>query len=215
MNDDSGGTHQYKILVINPGSTSTKIAVFEGNGYICSQTLQHSSSELAQHNRIVDQLSIRKDAIDSFLSANAVDFSAFSAVAGRGGLLRPVSGGAYRINDRMCEDLRAARYGEHASNLGALLAKQYSDSLEVPAFIVDPVAVDEFEQPSRITGVPGLTRKSRLHALNIRAVARVCAADLGKDVGAARFVIAHMGGGISVCAMNEGRIVDSIDPAGR
>jgi butyrate kinase len=211
MSADTHGKHQYIILVINPGSTSTKIAVFEGSERICSQTLLHSSSELAQHTRITDQLAMRKEAIDRFLSANSVDTKSLSAVAGRGGLLRPVKGGTYSITDKMCNDLRAARFGEHASNLGALLAKQYAVSFYVPAFIVDPVTLDEFDEPSRVTGVPGSERKSRIHALNMRSVARACAADLEKDLGATRFVIAHMGGGISVCAMIEGRIIDSTD----
>jgi butyrate kinase len=211
MNADADKAHRYKILVINPGSTSTKIAVFAGHEQVCSQTLQHSSSELTQHARIIDQLVMRKEAIDRFLNTNVTDSTTLRAVAGRGGLLRPVKGGTYTVNDKMCEDLLAARYGEHASNLGALLAKQYADSLEVPAFVVDPVTLDEFDEPSRVTGVPGIERKSRIHALNIRSVARVCAVDLRKDIGGTRFVIAHMGSGISVCAMIEGRIIDSTD----
>jgi len=211
MSAGSDPKQHYRILVINPGSTSTKTAIFAGNDRICSQTLQHSSSDLKQHNRITDQLDMRKEAIDSFLESNAIDGKVLNAVAGRGGLLRPLQGGSYSITDKMCEDLRAAKYGEHASNLGALLAKQYADAFNLPSFIVDPVTLDEFDGASRISGVPGIERKSRVHALNIKSVARRCAAELGRDIASTRFVIAHMGGGISVCAIVEGRIIDSTD----
>lgn len=200
---------QYRVLVINPGSTSTKAAVYTGSERICSQVLQHSSSGLAGYSRIIDQLDYRKGAIDGFLLENNIKGSSLSAVAGRGGMLRPVKGGVYKVNDTMCDDLRAARYGEHASNLGALLARQYGDRLNIPSYIVDPVTLDEFDAPSRISGVPGIERKSRVHALNIRSVALQCAADLGRDIRSTVFVIAHMGGGISVCAMVQGKIVDS------
>lgn len=211
MNADHGAAHQPKILVINPGSTSTKVVIFAGNQRVCSKTLQHSSSQFAQHHRIIEQLAVRTEAIDSFLNTNAITCPSLQAIAGRGGLLRPLKGGTYNINDKMCEDLSNARYGEHASNLGALLARQYSDLFGIPAFVVDPVTLDEFDKPSRPTGVPGFERKSRIHALNIRSVARAYARDIGKDPGNTHLVIAHMGGGISVCAMIEGRIVDSTD----
>jgi butyrate kinase len=204
-------TKQYRILVINPGSTSTKTAVFAGSERLCAQTLQHSSSDLIKYSSMIDQLDFRRGAIEEFLRENNIDGKTLSAVAGRGGLLRPVKCGAYKINDKMCQDLRSAKYGEHASNLGALLARQYADNLGIPAYIVDPVTLDEFDAPSKISGVPGIERKSRIHALNIRSVARRCAADLGRDIGGTIFVIAHMGGGISVCAMVQGKIIDSTD----
>jgi butyrate kinase len=202
---------QRRVFVINPGSTSTKTAIFTGSECVCSQTLQHTSSALAQYDRVIGQLALRKGAIDAFLKANAVDRHSLSAVAGRGGLLRPLNSGAYAVTDKMCEELRAAKYGEHASNLGALLAKHYADIFKIPAFIVDPVTLDEFDGPSRTSGVPGIERKSRIHALNIKSVARRCAAGLGRDIGSTMFVIAHMGGGISVCSMAGGRIIDSTD----
>jgi butyrate kinase len=202
---------QHRILVINPGSTSTKTAVFAGNECSCTRTLAHSASDLGKYSSIIDQLDFRKRAIDDFLSVNNIDCKSLSAVAGRGGLLRPVQGGAYTINDKMCDDLRAERYGEHASNLGALLARQYADKFNIPSYTVNPVTLDEFDAPSRVSGVPGIERKSRIHALNIKSVARHCAADLGRDIGSTVFVIAHMGGGISVCAMVQGKIIDSTD----
>ena len=211
MSSSSWPKQPPRVLVINPGSTSTKAAVFAGSGRTNSQTLQHRSSELAQYERVIDQLALRRRSIDTFLEANDIEGKSLSAVAGRGGLLKPLQGGSYAVTDKMCEDLRAARYGEHASNLGALLARLYADAFNIPAFIVDPVTLDEFDGPSRVSGVPGIERKSRIHALNIRSVAARCAADLGRDIKSARFVIAHMGGGISVCAMVRGRIIDSTD----
>ena len=153
MNSRIEGKNRYTILVINPGSTSTKTAVFSGNERICAQTLQHSSSDLKKHNSIAGQLDLRKGAIDDFLKANAIDYKSLSAIAGRGGLLRPLKGGVYKINDNMCADLRSARFGEHASNLGALLAREYSDKFNIPAYIVDPVTVDEFDSASKVSGV--------------------------------------------------------------
>ncbi|MBN1690552.1 MAG: butyrate kinase [Dehalococcoidia bacterium] len=211
MTGQPGGENQYRILVINPGSTSTKTAVYAGSQPICSQTLQHSSSDLKKEVGIVSQLAFRRAAINDFLTTHNIDGISLGAIAARGGLLRPLKGGVYAVNDKMCADLEAARYGEHASNLGALLAKEYADELEIPAYIVDPVTVDEFDPAAKVSGVPGIERKSRLHALNIRAAAQRCASDLGRDLSQTRFVIAHLGGGISVCAMIEGRIVDSTD----
>ena len=205
------GRRRHRILVINPGSTSTKTAVFDGSERSFDQTLQHASSALSKYKNIVSQLDFRRAAIDAFLQDNKIEPGSLDAIAARGGLLRPVKGGAYRVNGSMCDDLRAARYGEHASNLGALLAEGYAARLNIPAFIVNPVTLDEFDAPARVSGVPGIERKSRIHALNIKSVARRCASDLGRDLNTTIFVIAHMGGGISVCAMVQGRIIDSTD----
>jgi len=211
MTADIGMEQQPKILVINPGSTSTKVAAFLGRTNFCARTLEHSSADLSLYKRVVEQIDLRKAAIDTFLRKNAIDVETLNAIVGRGGLLRPLKAGTYIITDRMCEDLSAARYGEHASNLGALLARQFGDSHSIPSFIVDPVTLDEFDEPSRISGVPGIERKSRIHALNMKAMAMRCALELGRDIENTRFVIAHMGGGISVCAMIGGRIIDSTD----
>jgi len=211
MKIDIGVEQKPKILVINPGSTSTKVALFFGKENVCAQTLEHSSADLSLHKRVIEQIDLRKEAINPFLRENILDDKALNAISGRGGLLRPLKGGTYIITDKMCEDLKAARYGEHASNLGALLARQFGDFYGVPSFIVNPVTLDEFDEPSRITGVPGIERKSRIHALNIKSVAMRCALEIGRDIESTRFVIAHMGGGISVCAMIGGRIIDSTD----
>jgi butyrate kinase len=199
----------FRILTINPGSTSTKVALNKGTESVVSNNINHSSQELASSKKILDQMNLRKKAIEVFIEENHI--TNVDAVVGRGGLLRPMPGGTYKVNDRMCRDLAEARYGEHASNLGPILARQFGEKFGAPAFVVDPVTVDEFEPSSRISGVPGIERKCRAHALNIKAVARRCAADMGKSMENTTFVVAHMGGGITVCALVNGRIIDSTD----
>jgi butyrate kinase len=200
---------KFRILVINPGSTSTKVALFEGSEPVVSRTLSHSGPELSAAGNIMGQVDMRERAVRSFMDEQCI--SGIDAVAGRGGLLRPLTGGVYRVSHDMCSDLEDARYGEHASNLGPILAKRFGDALGVPACIVDPVTVDEYEPASRVSGVPGIERKCRTHALNIKAVARRCARDIGRDIGDTSYVVAHLGGGVSVCALEGGRIVDSTD----
>ena len=170
---------KFRILTINPGSTSTKVALYKGTESVISTTVEHTSQEIASSKTILDQKSLREQAITVFIDENRI--TKIDAVVGRGGLLRPVPGGTYKVNDRMCRDLAEARYGEHASNLGPILARQFGEAFGVPAYIVDPVTVDEYEPSSRISGVPGIERKCRTHALNIKSVARRCAADMGKS----------------------------------
>ena len=200
---------EHQILVINPGSTSTKVALFKGNKPVISRTVEHTDQEFSAYNKVYEQLGIREKVVRDFINNNRI--SAIDAVAGRGGLLKPLHGGTYRVSDAMCRDLEEARYGEHASNLGPILAKLFGVELRVPAYIVDPVTVDEYEQSSRISGVPGIERKCRTHALNIKAVSRRCAGEMGKILENTTFVVAHLGGGISVCALAGGRIIDSTD----
>ncbi len=200
-----------QILVINPGSTSTKVAIFSEKLLVRAQTIDHSSAELSLHKRVSGQIGLRIEAINRFLRDAADEIINITAIAGRGGLLRPLASGTYLIEGNMYTDLEKARFGEHASNLGALLALHFGKSMGVPAFVVDPVTVDEFDEPARETGVPGIKRKSRVHSLNIKSVARLCATELGKNLGSTSFVVAHMGGGISVCAMVSGQIIDSTD----
>ncbi len=205
----SSAAHEFLILAINPGSTSTKVALFQGSAPVISRTLGHTAQELSISKKITDQLGLREKAVKDFMDGNHI--SDIDAVAGRGGLLRPVKGGTYRVSEAMCRDLMEARYGEHASNLGPVLAKRFGEMLGVPAYIVDPVTVDEYDPASKISGVPGIERKCRTHALNIKSVARHCAAEMGKVLENTRFVVAHLGGGISVCALEGGRIIDSTD----
>jgi butyrate kinase len=199
----------FRILAINPGSTSTKVALFQGNDPVISQTLEHTGQELSAFSKVIHQLDVREKAVRTFIDDN--DISGIHAVAGRGGLLKPLKGGTYRVSETMLRDLEEARYGEHASNLGPILAQRFGEALGVPAYIVDPVTIDEYEPSSKISGVPGIERKCRTHSLNIKSVARRCAREMRKALEDTTFVVAHLGGGISVCALKGGRIIDSTD----
>lgn len=199
------------ILVVNPGSTSTKLAYFEGDAKVFESAPGHPEEELARSGDIPSQLDFRMAAVNDFIMENGLERRGLDAVAARGGLMKPVKSGAYRINRQMVEDLKnsRARWGrEHASNLGAMMALRLAEKHNVPAFTADPVTVDEMDDVARISGVPEITRKSLLHALNVKAVFRLAVRELGLDSRRADFVIAHIGGGVSVAAVRGGRIVD-------
>jgi butyrate kinase len=198
----------YRMLIINPGSTSTKIAIYDNEELVMEQVLRHGSEELAPYASIMDQHGFRKKIILDFLEEKAVEMRQLSAVVGRGGLLRPLEGGTYGVNSVMLQDLKNAVMGQHASNLGAILADEIAGPMNIPAFIVDPVVVDELEPVARISGMPEIERKSILHALNQKAVARRAAKDAGRRYEDMNFIVAHMGGGISVGAHQKGRIID-------
>jgi butyrate kinase len=198
----------YRLLIINPGSTSTKIAIFDNEKPVLEQTLRHSNEELAPYETVIDQFEFRKNVILETLNANGINITKLNAVVGRGGLLRPMEGGTYRVNDKMLEDLTSAVMGQHASNLGAAIANEIASQLGIPAFIVDPVVVDEMEEIARFSGMPEIKRISIFHALNQKAVARRVAADLNKKYEDMNLIIAHLGGGISVGAHKNGRIID-------
>ncbi|GGE10569.1 putative butyrate kinase [Marinithermofilum abyssi] len=197
-----------RVLAINPGSTSTKIGVFDDEKPILEETLRHDVDELAKYPALFDQYPFRKQLILDTLDKAGINLTRLKAVVGRGGLLRPIPGGTYVVNEAMLEDLRSCRYGEHASNLGAAIAQEIASSLNIPAFIVDPVVVDELDPIARISGVPEIERRSIFHALNQKAVGRRVASKLGKTYFDVNFVIAHMGGGITVGAHKKGRVVD-------
>lgn len=197
-----------RILVINPGSTSTKIAVFEDETMVMEKTLRHSSEEIGQYETIADQKSFRKKVILESLMEVGINSHDLSAVVGRGGLLHPIEGGTYEVNDRMIEDLKVGVLGEHASNLGGIIAKEIADSAVVPAYIVDPVVVDELSDIARISGIPEIQRISIFHALNQKAVARRFAQSKGKKYQEVNVVVAHLGGGVSVGAHLKGKVVD-------
>lgn len=199
---------KYKILTINPGSTSTKIALFENETELLSQNIHHSAAGLAERYRIIDQYSFRMQAIETFLLENGIEPGSLSAVVGRGGLLHPLEGGTYEVNEKMVKDLTEQRWGEHASNLGGLIARAFAEKLDIPAFIVDPVVVDEMADIARITGLPELPRKSIFHALNQKAVARKAACDLGTSYFRANLIVVHLGGGITIGAHQQGRVID-------
>ncbi|PIE67531.1 MAG: butyrate kinase [Deltaproteobacteria bacterium] len=197
-----------KILAINPGGTSTKIAVFSNQEELLNVNVVHPDDELHRLSSLFDQLPLRKQAIFETLEHNGHSLDGFAAVAGRGGLLRPVSGGTYAVNQRMVEDLRNAVSGEHPSNLGPILSKEIADPLGIPSFIVDPVSVDEFDEVARFSGMSEIERPSWLHALNQKAVCREVAANLGGDYRDFNFIVAHLGSGISIAAHRQGRMVD-------
>ena len=198
----------YKVLAINPGSTSTKIAVFEDESLIMEKTLRHSSEEICKFETIVDQKLFRKEIILESLVEAGINPNDLDAVVGRGGLVEPIEGGTYEVNDQMIADIRAAARGEHASNLGALIAKEIADSAVIPAFIVDPVVVDELSDLARISGTPDIERISIFHALNQKAVAKRYAKSVSTPYEELNLIVAHLGGGISVGAHEKGRVVD-------
>jgi butyrate kinase len=202
------GYDVHRILVINPGSTSTKIALFENEQELFAQNLFHSAEELAPFPTIIAQLPLRLNAIERFLEKNNIIPETIDAFVGRGGLLYPIPSGTYYVNERMVADLERGVLGEHASNLGGLLAKKLAKGNNKPAFIVDPVVVDEMDTPARLSGHPLLPRKSIFHALNHKAIGRKAATQLGKKYQDLNLVIAHLGGGISVAAHAQGRVVD-------
>lgn len=198
----------YKILTINPGSTSTKVAVFENDKELFSTTLRHSSEEIGRYKTILDQLDFRRDVILDAIKASGIELSELDAVIGRGGLLKPIPSGTYEVNAQMIEDIKERPAGQHASNLGALLAAEIAGRAGVKAYIADPVVVDELQDVARLTGLPELERQSIFHALNQKAVARVYADKIGKPYEELNLVVAHMGGGISIGAHRKGLVVD-------
>jgi len=197
------------ILAVNPGSTSTKFALFEEKKLIFEKTLRHSTEELKGFNRITDQFHFRKDLIMKELNVRCKDMREIAAVVGRGGLVKPIESGIYEVNEKMKNDLTAGLLGEHASNLGGLIADDIASSLSgAKAYIVDPVVVDELEPVARISGHPLIDRISIFHALNQKAVARTFAESIGRRYEELNLVVVHMGGGISVGAHQKGRVVD-------
>ncbi|MTI57701.1 butyrate kinase [Geosporobacter ferrireducens] len=201
-------TEVYRILTINPGSTSTKIAIFDNEKPVLETTLRHPAEEINKFDKIFDQYEFRKNVILETLNENGINLTKLSAVVGRGGLLKPIQGGTYSVSDSMIEDLKVGILGEHASNLGGILANEIAKQLNIPAFIVDPVVVDEMDEVARISGMPELARKSIFHALNQKAVARRAAAEMGKAYEDVNIIVAHLGGGISVGAHQNGRVID-------
>lgn len=195
-------------LIINPGSTSTKIGVFEDETQILDKTLRHSTEEIAQFATIFAQKDFRKQIILDALKEENIDPKSFQVIVGRGGLLKPIPGGTYAVNDALLADLKNPPQGEHASNLGGILAREIGDELGVPSYIVDPVVVDEMEPVARISGVPEISRVSIFHALNQKAMARRYAKEVGKKYTDLNLIVVHMGGGVSVGAHEKGRVVD-------
>lgn len=197
-----------KSLIINPGSTSTKIGVFEDETLLFEETLRHSTEEIAQYASIVDQKDFRKQIILDLLNKKNFDINSLQVVVGRGGMLKPIPGGTYAVSDELLEDLKIGRQGQHASNLGGILAREIADSIGVPSYIVDPVVVDELMPTARYSGVPELPRTSVFHALNQKAVAKRYAKEKGVSYESLNLIVVHMGGGVSVGAHEKGRVID-------
>lgn len=200
-----------KILIINPGATSTKIAVYKDEAEVFKITLVHTAADLKPFASVIDQLEYRKQLVVETLSAAGVEMSDFDAVCGRGGLLRPVCSGTYRINEQVLTDLRSARYGEHASNLGSCLAWELGQRLGIPAYFVDPPSTDERGKYAKISGYKGIERPGIFHALNQKGMARIAAEKIGHVYEECNLIVVHMGGGTSVAAHHKGRVVDVND----
>lgn len=199
---------KYKILALNLGSTSTKLAVYEGEEQKLEQVLRHSQEEMGAIKTMADNAAFRKPLILSFLKENGVELKEFDAIVGRGGLMKPIPSGTYAVSEAMLEDLGSCRYGTHASNLGGILANEIAQEIGVPAYIVDPVVVDEMDDVARLSGHPELKRRSIFHALNQKAIAKRYAAENGKRYEELNLIVAHMGGGVTVGAHKAGRVVD-------
>lgn len=199
----------HRILTINPGSTSTKIAVFENAKNVFLKNIKHTTEDLAPFASITEQYQFRKDTILKNLEEDGQEISTISCVVGRGGLVYPIPSGVYEVNEDMIKDLRNSPIGEHASNLGGLIAHDIAQSIPgVKAYIADPVVVDEMEDIARITGHPKFERLSILHALNQKAIARKFASESNIKYEDLNLIIAHLGGGISVGAHRKGRVID-------
>jgi butyrate kinase len=197
-----------RILVINPGATSTKFAIYDGEILVFKKTVEHSAADTNVFVKVIDQYEYRLRLILQQLVVENIELSTLKAVVARGGILKPLKGGTYSISQTMVNDLRDGKRGEHASNLGAVMAYGLAETLKIPSYIVDPVSVDEMEPVARISGLPDLPRISLLHALNTKAVARKVAEQLGKKYEDMNLIVAHLGTGISVTPHLKGRMID-------
>jgi len=200
-----------KILVINPGSTSTKISIFEDKKEVYKEKLDHPKEKIAKFSHIPDQFEFRKKIVLNTIKKAGFSLNDFDAIGARGGNMHPLESGTYRVNEKMIEDLMGLQYGEHASNLGAPLAYTLASEVAIPAFIVDPVIVDEMQPIAKVTGLKDIKRKAKDHPLNQKAAAREAAKKLGITYNEGNFIVAHLGGGISVASHRKGRIIDVND----
>lgn len=198
-----------KIFVINPGSTSTKIAVYEDKNELWEKTVKHSSKKISEYNRVIDQLDWRQEVIIKNINEAGFNLNKFSAIVARGGAgLDPISGGTYEIDENMLEDLYKSKNAEHASNLAGIIAYNLARNNDLPCYTVDPVSVDEFEPVARLSGIPEITRKCQSHALNLKALTRKTADRLNEQKENINLIGVHLGGGISIAAIKKGKIID-------
>ena len=198
-----------KVLVINPGATSTKVAVFEEEQELLKKSIVHTAQELEGFDRVIDQADFRQRAVLEAVAEGGFRLEDFDAVCGRGGLYRPIPSGTYAVSDRVMQDVEQAPYGEHPSNLGAYLARRIGDLVGIPAFFVDPVCVDEMTEVAHVSGFAEFRRLSQFHALNQKAVAKRYAKEIGKPYESLNLIVCHMGGGVSVGAHVKGEVVDT------
>ncbi|MDR1006066.1 MAG: butyrate kinase [Bacteroidales bacterium] len=200
---------KHVILAINPGSTSTKIAIFENKNQVFIKNIKHSAEELSGYKNITDQYEFRKNLILHEVKQAGFDINEVSIVIGRGGLLKPITSGVWKVNQAMLSDLKASRYGQHASNLGAIIADNIAGTIKgAEAIIADPVVVDELADIARVSGHPLMPRKSIFHALNQKAIARRYADECGRKYEELNLIVVHLGGGISVGVHKQGFVVD-------
>ena len=197
-----------KSLIINPGSTSTKIGVFEDETLLFDETLRHPTEEISKYPTIIDQKDFRKNIIVNFLKEANFDIKELDVIVGRGGLLKPIPSGTYTVSDELLNDLKIGVQGQHASNLGGILAREIGDELGVPSYIVDPVVVDEMEPVARYSGLPEIPRTSIFHALNQKAIAKRYAKEINKPYEELNLIVVHLGGGCSVGPHKGGKIID-------
>lgn len=198
-----------KILAINPGGVSTKIALYNERNVVWTDDIQHTEAELKPFKSVLEQLEFRSQVIQAKLEEKKVLPGDLAACVGRGGLFKPLRAGTYKVSQAMIDDIFQGRTrADHPSNIGALLANAVAAKAGIPAFIADPVSVDEFVEEARLSGLPGLERQSLVHALNIRATAFKAAEKMGRKLSELNLVVAHLGSGFSICAMCLGRIID-------
>ena len=203
----------YRIFVINPGSSSLKTALFEDDRELWSITKRHDPEKIRSFSKVYDQIDFRMEAIDEVINEKIPDFSQIDAIACRGGFCKPLESGTYAVCDNLLDDLKHSRWGEHAANVSPFCGKILSERYNRPVYYTDPVSVDEFMPESYVTGHPKIRRICKVHALNHKAVARRAARELGRAYEDCNFVVAHMGGGITVAAHRKGRMVDACSPA--
>ena len=203
-----------KNLILNPGSTSTKIAVYDENIQVFTKTVRHRQDDLEKFAGIIDQKQYRSQAVMDTCSEQGINLSEIAGVIAIGGFLYPSVGGVYEVNEVMIRDLIAGTYCEHAANLGGLMAAEIAANLKKKAYIADPITTDEMQEVARISGLPDIIRSGRTHTLNQKAVAKQAAKEIGKPYEFCNFVVIHLGGGITVAAHLQGRIVDTNDPRG-
>ncbi len=199
---------KHHLLAVNTGSTSTKIGIFKNEELIFRETIQHSLSDFKQFSQIIDQYDFRIRVVKKLFKKHDFDPELLDTIVGRGGILKPISSGVWRVNEAMLKDLQDPKTSQHASNLSGIISYKLGIQLNIPAYIVDPVVVDEMEPVAKITGLPEITRRSLFHALNQKACARRAAGELGKEYSKSNLIVAHMGGGITVGAHRNGKVID-------